>query len=190
MNAPTSPARRLQDALASSPAGAALLERHAASQRAAAAIEPECLRIVPDLAPTRSGVCELRGSTLRVNARSPAQIAKLRQAGPRLLSRLRQQGLDVIEIKFGVQPRPLSSSVWPQGSDAPTESSQNPPSFPRHPSEIEHAMGFAKQLVLTLHDSPLREAARNLLASLTCGVARMRDSGQANRNQSSKKDQP
>jgi hypothetical protein len=186
---PASPARRLQDALARSPAGAALLERYAASQRAAAAIEPECQRIVPDLSPTRSGVCELRGSTLRVNARSPAQIAKLRQAAPRLLSRLQQQGLDVIEIKFGVQPRPLSSSVWSQGPDSPGGPSQTPPAAARLSSEIHHATEFASKLVLTLNDSPLRDAALRLLASLTHGVARMRESGQPCHQENGKKEQ-
>jgi hypothetical protein len=171
-------ARRLRDALAQSDAGAALMERYAASQRAAAVIEQECLRIVPGLAPTRSGVCELRGSTLRVNARSAAQIAKLRQAAPRLLRLLQQQGLDVIEIKFGVQPRSLSSSMWPGGEQAGAGTVQSAAQVGRNPSEIKKARDFARKLVLTLPDSPLREAARRLLAKLTYGVAGMRESGQ------------
>jgi len=172
-------ARRLPDILAQSPAGAALIERYQASQRAAAVIEPECRRIVPDLAMTQSGVCELRGSTLRVNACSSAQVAKLRQAAPRLLSSLQQQGMDVSEIKFGVQPRPLCSSGRP-GPHRPGE--ETPERHTRghaFSSDIRQMEQFATKLVLTLPSSPLRDAASRLLASLTRGLAGMRESDQA-----------
>jgi len=181
-------ARRLPDALAQSPAGAALVERFAASQRAAAAIEPECKRIVPDLAPKRSGVCDLHGSTLRVNARSSAQVAKLRQAVPRLLSQLRQQGLDVNEIKFGVQPRSLSSSKWGTGPETNPGAQESVRRAPASGSDFEKAIGFASKLSLTLPNSPLRDAARRLLSSLKRGVARMRESNQARDQQDDKED--
>ena len=76
--------RHLPEALAESAAGSALLHRYRASQRAAAVIESECRSILPEFHPTRSGSCDLRGTTLRVNAKHPAQVAKLRQAAPRL----------------------------------------------------------------------------------------------------------
>jgi len=182
--------RHLPDALAQSEAGAALIQRHAASRRAAAVIESECSRIVPDFSPIQSRSCELRGTTLRVNAQSPAQVAKLRQAVPRLLSRLQQQGLDVIEIKIGVQPRALSSSVR-QGAQQQTPGAAGAGPF-RHcsPREIAPALTFAKKLALTLEDSPLRSAAQRLATCLASGLARMRDSRQARDQQDSKEDDP
>jgi len=170
--------RNLKDALAQSEAGAALLQRYGASQRAAAAIEPECQRILPGFQPTRSGGCELRGTTLRVNAPQPAQVAKLRQASPRLLRLLQQQGLDVNEIKIGVQPRALSSSE----RRAPAEVAIGPAvaAGSRRPmdSQTKPALAFARKLALTLPDSPLRNAAARLARSLSLGLARMRESDQ------------
>jgi hypothetical protein len=182
-------ARRLPDILAQSPAGAALMERYQASQRAAAVIEPECRRIVPDLAPTQSGVCELRGSTLRVNARTSAQVAKLRQAAPRLLSSLQQQGMDVSEIKFGVQPRPLCSSDWPGMLRPDSESPQKHTVSHGSNPDITQMKEFANKLVLTLPNSPLRDAASRLLSSLTRGLARMRESDQSRQQQPGKEDE-
>jgi hypothetical protein len=173
---PTS--RRLQEALAQSEAGSALLHRYKASQRAAAAIESECQRIVPDFKPTRSGGCELRGTVLRVNAARPAQVAKLRQAVPRLLRLLQQQGIDVIEIKIGVQPRALSSSERRQGSLASQGASCEPESNERSGLRIAPALGFARKLALTLPESSVGTAARRLATSLSARLARMRESGE------------
>jgi hypothetical protein len=175
--------RHLPEALAQSEAGAALIQRYTASQRAASVIETECTRIVPDFFATRSGSCELRGTTLRMNAHHPAQVAKLRQAVPRLLSRLQQCGLDVIEIKIGIQPRALSSSVRQDAAHAPARAAAGDSPHRRSEREIEPALSFARKLALTLQDSPLRSAAERLAASLSSGLARMRDSGQAGREQ-------
>ena len=170
--------RRLPDALAASEVGSALLQRHRDSQRAAAVIESECRTILPEFHPARSGGCDLRGTTLRVNARHPAQVAKLRQAAPRLLRLLQQHGFDVIEIKIGVQPRPLSSS---ERQSAPQVADQRPPSAQSSRGtggRVKPALDFARKLALTLPDSPLRGAAQRLAASLSAGLARMRDSSQ------------
>lgn len=179
--------RRLSDALARSEAGSALLERHRASQRAAAAIESECQRIVPEFQPTRSGGCELRGTTLRVNAPQPAQVAKLRQAVPRLLRLLQHQGLDVIEIKIGVQPRALSSSVRRQATEALAAVPTGHESGSRGESQVKSALKFATKLALTLPESPLRAAAQRLATTLSGALARMRDSGQSRNEQNSEK---
>lgn len=179
---------RLQDALARSEAGSTLLHRYGVSQRAAAVIEAECRNIVPDFRPTRSGSCELRGTTLRLNAAQPAQVAKLRQAVPSLLRLLRQHGLDVIEIKIGVQPRALTSSVRRQVS-LPAAGVPRLPgtSDPGHP-QIKFALDFARKLALTLPESPLRAAAQRLASNLSAGIAQMRDSGQPG-NQQDRKEQ-
>jgi len=178
---------RLQDALARSEAGSTLLHRYSASLRAAAVIDAECRSIVPDFRPTRSGSCELRGTTLRLNAAHPAQVAKLRQAVPSLLRLLRQHGLDVIEIKIGVQPRALTSSVRCQVS-LPAAG------VPRHPRmgdprlpQIKFALDFARKLALTLPESPLRAAAQRLASTLSTGIAQIRDSGQPGYQQDGKK---
>jgi len=198
--------RHLPDALAASEAGSALLARYRASQRAAAVIESECRSILPEFRPDRSGGCDLHGTTLRVNARDPAQVAKLRQAAPRLLRLLNQQGLDVIEIKIGVQPRALSSSerrgpteVQPRALSSserrgPTETAHGASAGPgssREPTRrIEPVLDFAKKLALTLPDSSLRRAAQRLAASLGGGLARMRDSGQALDQQNAEEHDP
>jgi hypothetical protein len=169
----------LKDALARSEAGSSLLQRYRASQRAAAAIESECQRIVPGFQPTRSGGCELRGTTLRVNAGQPAQVAKLRQALPRLLRLLQQQGLDVSEIKIGVQPRALSSSERRGSGGAAIGPAAAPGARRPMDSQTKPALEFARKLALTLPDSPLRSAAARLARSLSAGLARMRESGQA-----------
>jgi hypothetical protein len=182
--------RRLPDALAESEAGSALLARYRASQRAAAIIESECRSILPEFDPAQSGGCDLRGTTLRVNARHPAQVAKLRQAAPRLLRLLKEQGLDVIEIKIAVQPRALSSSdrhALADSADRPPPASQST----RQPARrIKPALDFARKLALTLPDSALRGAAQRLAASLSAGLARMRDSSESGHQQHAEEDDP
>jgi hypothetical protein len=180
--------RSLKDALAQSETGSALLQRVSASQRAAAAIEPECQCIVPDFFPTRSGGCELRGTTLRVNAPHPAQVAKLRQASPRLLRILQQQGLDVNEIKIGVQPRALSSSARRSRIEAASGRPAGANSRAQADSQVKPALAFARKLALTLPDSPLRRAATRLAESLSAGLARMRESGQTRDQQDGEED--
>jgi hypothetical protein len=182
--------RHLPDALAASEAGSALLARYRASQRAAAVIESECRSILPEFRPDRSGGCDLHGTTLRVNARDPAQVAKLRQAAPRLLRLLNQQGLDVIEIKISVQPRALSSSERRGPTETAHGASAGPGSSREPTRRIEPALDFAKKLALTLPDSSLRRAAQRLAASLGGGLARMRDSGQALDQQNAEEHDP
>ncbi len=186
----TSTPHRLKDALSRSEAGSALLRRVQASQRAAAVIESECRAIVPEFEVARSGGCELRGTTLRVNAAHPAQVAKLRQAIPRLLRLLQQQGLDVIEIKIGVQPRALTSSVRPVPGPAAQPSSGRPAPAGRSRNQIESALKFARKLALTLPESALRTAAQRLAGSLTSRLARMRDSGEPRNQQHGEKQDP
>jgi hypothetical protein len=177
---------RLQDALARSEAGSTLLHRYSASQRAAAVIEAECQSIVPDFRTTRSGSCELRGAILRLNAAQPAQVAKLRQAVPTLLRLLRQHGLDVIEIKIGVQPRALSSSVRRQVCLPAREVSHPPGTGDSEHSQIKPALAFARKLALTLPESPLQAAAQRLASNLSAGIAQMRDSGKPGNKQDGK----
>lgn len=168
-------ARRLQHALSESATGAEIMHRFAASQRAARAISSECQRIVPDLEPSRCGVCDLRNGTLRLNARSTAQLSKLRQALPRLLTQLRQQGLDVSEIKLGVQPRPLSSSDRADPhSDRACGTAQTGVDL-KSESNRKAAREFASKLALTLPESPLKQAVDRLLQSLSGGIAKTRD---------------
>lgn len=182
---PTS--RRLQDALAQSEVGSALLHRYRTSQRAAAAIEAECQSIVPEFQPTRSGGCELRGTVLRLNAAQPAQVAKLRQALPRLLRLLQQRGFDVIEIKIAVQPRALTSSVRREVSLAADAVQHRSGTRPAYGAQTASALAFARKLALTLPESPLRAAARRLATSLASGLAQMRESGEVRNQEDSEK---
>jgi hypothetical protein len=90
--------------------------------------------------------------------------------------------LEVIEIKIGVQPRALSSSVRPPAAAASDAAPAQPAAAGRQGPQLEAALKFARKLALALPESTLRTAAQRLAGSLTSRLARMRDSGQP-RNQ-------
>lgn len=52
-------------------------------------------------------------------------------------------------------------------------------------TQMKHALTFSRKLVLALPESPLREAAQRLAASLSGRLARMRESDQPNDQQDS-----
>lgn len=174
----THPARRIDQILTDSAMAAALLARIAAGREAARIIAPVCAEIAPDFDPFRPGSCDVRERVLRIWLRSSAQSTKLRQATPRLLAALQRQGLEVSEIKVGVQPRRVRESGCAEGSNSvqfPREAGQNKSSARTlYVAPLE----FSRQLVLTLPDSPLRQAATALGKALAARLARMRESDQ------------
>ena len=153
-------ARLLAAVLRDSPEAASLLARWEATQRAALAIAPTCRSIVgiDTLAP---GVCELRGEILWLSLPSPSASAKLRQATPRLLSSLVADGLRVYEIKTRVQPAVTS---YP-GDGTVTPSSPPTPGM-AWPGNGERAVAAVAELAGSIEESPLREAAKKLAATL------------------------
>jgi len=153
----SSSARLIAAALRDSPQAASLIARWETTQRAALAIAPAC-RLVAGVDPLEPGVCELRGETLWLNLPSPSHSAKLRQATPRLLSTLAADGFRVYEIKTRVQP--AVTSYPGDGRAAPSS-----PGVPWPPSG-EHAAAAVAALVESVRESPLREAARKLAATL------------------------
>lgn len=153
-------ARLIAAALRDSPEAASLLARWEATQRAAVAIAPTC-RLVAGFDPADPGVCELRGEILWLNLPSPSHSAKLRQAMPRLLSSLAAHGIKVNEIKTRVQP---SVTSYPgDGRLAPSSDSSSGIDWPRND---ERAVAAVANLASAIEESPLKEAAQKLAATL------------------------
>ncbi len=153
-------ARLIAAALRDSPQTASLVARCEAAQRAALAIAPAC-RLVAGFDPLTPGACELRGETLWLSLPSSSHSAKLRQATPRLLSDLAAGGIRVYEIKTRVQPAVTS---YP-GDGTVTPSSDSSRGQPWPPSG-ERAAAAVAGLAGSVGESPLKEAARKLAATL------------------------
>lgn len=162
----TRSAKTLADALAETPAAAALLARLQASQFAARALAAADPPIGAGFDPMRPGACELRDGLLLLTASSAAQASKLRQEFPRLQKLLTQQGLELNEIRLRLQPAHMSyrekASARAQVSGAPSASSEPAQS----PGDCAAALRFADELALTLKDSSLREAVEHLRSTL------------------------
>ena len=157
----SSSARLIASALRDSPQAASLIARYEATQRAALAIAPAC-RHLAGFDPVEPGVCELRGETLWISLPSPSHSAKLRQAMPRLLSALAADGSKVNEIRTRVQP-----AVTSYPGDGRAEPSSDAGGGGMHwPSSDESAVTAVVKLVDSVADSPLKDAARRLAATL------------------------
>jgi len=156
----SSSARLIATALRDSPQAASLIARWESTQRAALAIAPAC-RLVAGFDPLDPGVCELRGETLWLSLPSPSHSAKLRQAMPRLLSMLAADGFKVNEIKTRVQP-----AVTSYPGDGRAEPSSDASRGMPWPLSDESAVAAVAKLADSVADSPLKEAARRLAATL------------------------
>jgi hypothetical protein len=174
------PTRSLADALAESAAGP-LLARVALAQQVSRTLADIVASLAPDFDVNDASACNLREGVLLLNARSPAQAAKLRQGVPGMLRRLHQTGAQVTEIRVRVQPARMSyperandlPQVSPRGESAPADSPEPP-----HPTGLPTAVAGVKDLAQTLAhalpDSPLRRAAARLEAAVK-RVARAAD---------------
>ena len=107
--------RRLDQILTGAPVAASLLARIARARAAGDIIAAACAEVAPAFDPTRPGACDLQDRVLRLWPRSGAQCTKLRQTAPRLLELLQRRGLEVIEIRVGVQPGRLPVRVAAEG---------------------------------------------------------------------------
>lgn len=152
--------RLIAAALRDSPEAASLLARWEATQRAALAIAPTCRSIV-GFDPLGPGVCELRGEILWLSLPSPSASAKLRQATPRLLSSLAADGITVYEIRTRVQP-----SVTSYPGDGTVPGSSAPSQGMAWPRNDERAVVAVAELAGSIRQSPLKEAAQKLAATL------------------------
>lgn len=169
-------ARRVDQILAGTPLAASLLARLSAARVAARLIAPICAELVPDFDPTWPGHCDLRGGVLRIWLGSGAHASKLRQASPRLLATLQSSGVEVSEIKIGVQ---LGRVRGAAPADAGKKTGNAPRSLrPRakEKGQLIEMMEFSKKLALALPDSELRRAVDRLGRSLDARLARMRES--------------
>lgn len=152
--------RLVAAALRDSPQAAVLLARWEATQRAALSIAAAC-RSVAGFDPVKPGACELRGETLWLNLPSPSHSAKLRQATPRLLSNLAASGVRVYEVKTRVQAAVTS---YP-GDGTGTPSSGSSPGI-AWPLNDESAVAAVTELAASIAESPLKQAAQRLAATL------------------------
>jgi hypothetical protein len=154
----SSPARPLADALRDSPEAARLLARVEATQRIARRIAPVCRALGSGFDPLIPGRCEWRDAVLWLTASSTAQAAKLRQATPRLLTTLGEEGIQVYEIRVRVEA----------GITGDPEHGRHAPSSPDaawlHPGQ--GAGEEVSKLALTVRESPLKEAVARLAATL------------------------
>lgn len=150
--------RPLADALREAPEAARLLARVEATQRIARRIAPVCRSLASGFDPLIPGRCEWRDAVLWLTASSTAQAAKLRQATPRLLTTLGEEGIQVYEIRVRVEP----------GITGDPERGRPPPSSLDaawlHPDAS--AGEEVSKLALTVRESPLRQAVLRLAATL------------------------
>jgi hypothetical protein len=166
-------ARSISAALRDSPA-APLLSRLEHMQALQQALGPSLAQIAPSLDLARAGAVELREATLILNTSSAAQAAKLRHAVPGILRFLHQRGAQVNHIQVRVQPT-LSSER--DGGTAPADGSlhANARESKVYASDnLQAALMAAEKLTLTISESPLRDAANRLLATLQRQLARSR----------------
>jgi hypothetical protein len=166
------PTRSLADALAESAAGP-LLARVALAQHVSRTLADIVTALAPDFDVNDASACNLREGVLLLNARSPAQAAKLRQGIPGMLRRLHQTGAQVTEIRVRVQPARTSyperandlPQVSPRGDSPPTEDRESPrPTSP--PTAVAGLQALARTLAHDIPDSPLRRAAGRLEAAI------------------------
>jgi hypothetical protein len=166
------PPRSLADALAESPAGP-LLARIALAQQVSRTLADIVTTLAPDFDVNDASACNLREGVLLLNARSPAQAAKLRQGIPGMLRRLHQTGAQVTEIRVRVQPARMSyperandlPQVSPRGEPTPADGPASPlPTSP--PTVVAGVEELARTLAHALPDSPLRRAAARLEAAV------------------------
>jgi hypothetical protein len=109
--------------------------------------------------------CQFKEQVLIVFAHSAAQATKLRQAIPRCLAALREQGMYLSEIRIRVQPVRLT-----QTKDSAAQTGPDVPASDRdiqsRSQQLKPARAFAEKLALTLRPSPLRDAALRLASRL------------------------
>ncbi len=172
------PARRLDRILNDAPLAAGLMARLAAARQAALVIAPICAELAPDFDPTRPGACDLRERVLRIWLRSSAHSTKLRQAIPRMAARLNDHGLQVIEIKVGVQLGRVRESTGTDSGKKGHAKGAIPAKRLVRENDYLVPLAFADKLALTLPDSKLRQAVLGLQRSLQTRIAGMRESDQ------------
>lgn len=183
----TQSARRLDRILTDVALAAALKARLAAARQAAEIIAPICAEVVPGFDPSRPGCCDLHGGVLRIRLPSSAHSTKLRQAAPRLLARLQGQGLEVNEIKVGVQ---LASLRWGNPVESPNSGGvmrDIDRSLTQSDLEMSRAIEFSRKLALTFPESDLGRAAARMAAAIAARLARIRESNHPFDEQNRKK---
>ncbi len=171
-------ARRVDQILTDTPQAATLLARLNAAREAASLIAHACAEIAPGFDPLRPGACDLREHVLRIWLRSSATCVRFRQATPRLLTILRSHGLEVNEIRVGVQ----LGSVREAGAGAAQKKSSNATAVPglqiNSETELVAQLDFSRKLALTLRETPIGIAAERMARLIETRLARMRESNQ------------
>jgi hypothetical protein len=172
-------ARRVDQILTDTPLAASLLARLAAARQAAQVIAPICAEIAPDFDPLQPGACDLRERVLRIWLRSSAHSTKLRQTAPRLLSSLQRHGLEVNEIKVGVQLGRVREKAPADLRKSAAKALLPDRNQAANTKNFVEMREFSRKLALTLPESNLRHAVSRLGTAVEARLARMRDSDQS-----------
>jgi hypothetical protein len=155
--------RPLAAALRDSPA-AALLDRWATAQAAAAIVAPLAQAVAARLDLRVPGACDLRDSVLHLAVPSAAEAAKLRQIEPRLIAALVAHGFAVYGMKVRVQ---AGATPYP-GQGSPPGSSSGEPFTPASSASV----AAVKHGAATLHAPALAQALDRLADALARHRAR------------------
>jgi hypothetical protein len=107
--------------------------------------------------------CAIQGQTVIITAGNSSQAAKLRQRTAALHQILRERVPHVTAIRIRLQPGgPADADGGGYAREVPAAS----PAASTPPAHLAAALRFAEELCRDLHDSPLRQSALRLRASL------------------------
>ena len=169
------PARQVVAALADSSPGATLIARLTQSQRIA-----RILASAPSLAACgfdfeRAGICELRDLQLRVIARSPNELTKLRQSQPAIQAILAAHGFEGIQIRLCVQPVQPMYRVDGSSEYTRKAATHQLDASIRQNLDIQALSVFSEKLVNTIQNQRIRASAEKMYRAAQARLAQMRD---------------
>jgi hypothetical protein len=155
------PYKSAADALAASPL-AGLIDRARLLEKIALTVAEVSRETESSLA-LPAAYCALERSTVIITVSTSSEAAKLRQRAAALTLALQKRLPEVTGIRIRLQPGLPARPQTDSGAGGSARSS--PSAAPAAPSCIA-ALDFADQLARELHDSPLRQSALRLQASL------------------------
>jgi len=156
------PCKSAAEALAESPV-AEILERACLLDQISAAVEAGARELVAGSPSPPALRCALQGNIVIVSVGTPALAAKLRQRTGSLLQHVRERWPQITGIRVRLQPGGMNYPM-PGGAAPGTAQPVGRPTVTGN--DLEAARRFADDLADELGDSPLRDAARRLQATL------------------------
>lgn len=164
------PCKSAAETLADGPLSS-LLDQARRLDRITAVVESISRELTNAPAPLPATRCTLQASTVIIGVAAPSQAAKLRQCEARILQALRERVPEVTGIRIRLQP---GKPNYPMSGIGQTQEIAPPPEGADRLPNPAAVIRFADDLASTLHDSPLRESARRLQATLRKKLAKDR----------------